>query len=83
MSAYSPAPASIKRPVTPPSGSVEVLTRLGQRPWIGTCWPLSGDPQESALIDGNRDIVFVDCDVVEADCAEALLHDLGRLVGPG
>ena len=41
----------------------------------------SDDPQESALIDRNRYIVFVDRDVVEADCAEALLHDLGRLVG--
>ena len=39
------------------------------------------DLQESTLIDRNRDIVFVDCDIVEADCAEALLHDLGRLVG--
>ena len=37
--------------------------------------------QKSALIDRNRDIVFVDCDVVETDGAKALLHDLGCLVG--
>ena len=41
----------------------------------------ANDLQKSALIDRNRDIVIVYCDVVEADGTEALLHDLGRLVG--